>query len=167
MRLRALLLCLLAVTAGCLGPAGDGPGTDGVDTDGGGNAPATGTPVDDAPESDGAGTPDFSCNGFEPVPRLELYVSRYTNATLTMIDAESGETVLNRTVSGGEEVVYESTDGPFEWARSYRVIVRTNGSVGWDRTVRHTERFRVRVDSDGNVTAELTAVVDSPTPCPN
>lgn len=152
MHSRTVLLCLLAATAGCTAPVYD-------------RTVATDSPNAQNSTTSDTTTADFSCIRYEPVAGLDLSVSEGTSAHLTVTTVESGTPVVDRAVAGGEHVVFHGSEGVFEPRTEYRVVIRTSGSVRWNRTIRRTEEAKVTVEQNGRVTLEATILEDTPTPC--
>lgn len=164
MRSLLLLLCLLVATTGCIAPSGGGPVTN----------TTTETPITDTetgtttPSATQATATTDSCIPYEPVAGLDLTVPEWSNtsAHLTVTTVENGTTIVNRTVTAGERVVYDGSNRVFEPRTEYRVAIRVDESVRWNRTLSPKARQNLEVERNGSVTLESMPIEDTPTPCP-
>ena len=109
-----------------------------------------------------------SCIPYEPVAGLDLTVPEWSNtsAHLTVTTVENGTTIVNRTVTAGERVVYDGSNRVFEPRTEYRVAIRVDESVRWNRTLSPKVRQNLEVERNGSVTLESMPIEDTPTPCP-
>lgn len=148
-----------ATVAGCLGQGKPAQ----AEASPNATEPPTPTPT----QTGASDTPDFSCTSYKPIAGMDLSVSEEIRAHLTVKAVESGRTVVDREVSGGERVVFHGSNGVFEPRTDYRVVIRAGGSVRWNQTIYRTEKVRLTVEQNGSVTVEATIVEDTPTPCPN
>lgn len=128
MRLRAALLCLLVLTAGC----------------------ATNPQGGDA----SGGTPTFTEPDVHPgmTPRVGLLVYALEPVRVTVIELNpNGRGVVsNETYTDRVDVEFDG-DNVLRTHGNYRVVVRVDGTVRWDETVRYYEGYELRVESNGTV----------------
>lgn len=139
MTLRPVLLCVLVLVAGCATVStGDGP--------------TSGEPT---------GTPTLTPADAHPGLTADLAVRVDTHRQTTVQVTELG--------GGGRGVVFEETGDAPRTLRfgggsvvrengRYRVVVRVNGTVRWERTVRHFESYELRVERNGTVTVVSQAI---------
>ena len=112
-------------------------------------------------------SPTTTCEPVSVTASLELDITY--NGTISMVVREqaTGQVVHNQTYDGATRSVvkFDGENGVFEPATDYAVTIRTNNSVAWNRTVRRTDRWQLRVYANGTVAkTSPVAVLDTPTP---
>lgn len=89
--------------------------------------------------------------GVHPGLTADVDVVSDANAPVRVTIVEMGVTgrgtVLDRTYTG----VVDVEDEVFRENGDYRVTIRVNGTVRWDRTVKHFETVELRVAENGTV----------------
>lgn len=89
-----------------------------------------------------------------PEPTAKLHILSQGSFSLTILEerATGQEVVLNESFDGITAVNYGDSGTVFQEGRDYRVVIRVNGTVRWNRSVSRFDQYDLAIAENGSVT---------------
>ena len=169
------LVCSLVILAGCGATPSDTPATEPTPATTG-TPTATQSPDERSPgDTGGVDTAEPSatdgstpCNVAPLTAELELALRGEKPVQVTVTELGDRErVVVNETYRAStDRIAFGDDASGFEPATDYRVVVRTNDTVAWNRTVRRNQEYSLVLRWNDSVAVRKQVIVESPTPCP-
>ncbi|WP_424019255.1 hypothetical protein ACOZ4N_07215 [Halorientalis pallida] len=111
-----------------------------------------------APESDaGAFTEPDVHPGLTATVDIQNLARAPVHITITELNENGRGVVLGRTYDDRTTIEFDKKD-VFRENGDYRVEIRVNGTIEWNRTVQHFESYELRVETNGTVSVVTHAV---------
>lgn len=88
----------------------------------------------------------------ESTAKLHILSQGPFSLTILEYGPNGQEVVLNESFSGITSVDYDGSGGVFQEGADYRVVIRVNETVRWNRTISQSDQYDLAIADNGTVT---------------